>query len=451
MKKSTRNVLIILLGIFVIMGGLFAYGLYRAYSFWNSLASTKEIPAGLQEVRVLKGQDFLKKSDFFKLDSQKMLTTIKKSTDLKDEKERQKYLESEMAKGIYGFDDLKVIDQDVIAVGQFGAYVFDLNGTQKRFAAFEPTAQKVKVGPYETESYSVQANNLRIVELEKNRYGFLTFGYTDGVRIFDENGLSIWAYGKQEIRLGKIFQSDKERKEEAAKSVYVLEAGVGDLNGDGVSEYIVARKSDGIRAFTRDGQEMWFQPADFPSERLEVRDLDGDGKNELIQIGEAVRNAEGSIVRETKGGYGDAVLFVAGKEKKITLQYCSIYQLALTCKTEDDEIVLRGDAPLSDVKLDKPRKLELPGSESITFDSESVSSPKAVWVHLRKDKPAYLAVVAPFIGIPRANLYVYDSSGTLIYHELLPETAETITVLPGENGVEQLLVGGQQTIWKYGD
>lgn len=69
---------------------------------------------------------------------------------------------------------------------------------------------------------------------------------------------------------------------------------------------------------------------------------------------------------------------------------------------------------------------------------------------MKRDKPEYLAIVAVFIGIPRANLYIYEPNGTLVYHELLPEKAETIAVLPGENGLEQLLVGGKDTIWKYG-
>jgi hypothetical protein len=451
MKKRTRIVLIILLAVFLIFGGLAAYGLYRFYLFFGLVTAAKEIPPELKDVRVLKGQDFLKKAEFFKLDSEGTFTTIKKSASIKDEKERQRYVQSQTAKAIYGFEDLKVIGQEIIAVGAFGAYVLDFNGARKRFAAFEPSARKVKIGPYETESYDLQLENLRIVQLDANQYGFLTFSSFGGVQVFDQNAQSIWAYGKREVSLGSVLKDEKEQHAEYEKSAYVLEAAVGDLNGDGISEYIVAMKKDGIHAFDREGHEEWFQPDDFPYERLEVRDLDGDGKNELIQIGRAVRNAEGLILRETKGGSNDAVLFATTKDKKIALQYCNIYRLALTCQAENSDYVLRGTAPLSDVKLEKPRKLDVPGSEPITFDSESASNLHAVCVHLRKDKPAYLAVVASFIGIPRANFYVYDSSGTLVYHELLPETAETIAVLAGENGVEQLLVGGHQTIWKYGD
>jgi len=86
---------------------------------------------------------------------------------------------------------------------------------------------------------------------------------------------------------------------------------------------------------------------------------------------------------------------------------------------------------------------------SFTDDSESVGSPRAVWVKLRKDKPKYLAVLASFIGIPRSNLYIFEPNGTLVYHELLGEDAETIAMMPSTDGKEQLLVGGKESIWRY--
>ncbi len=49
----------------------------------------------------------------------------------------------------------------------------------------------------------------------------------------------------------------------------------------------------------------------------------------------------------------------------------------------------------------------------------------------------------------RANLYIFEPSGILVYHELLGEDAETMAVLPSPDGEEQLLVGGKDTIWRY--
>jgi hypothetical protein len=368
---------------------------------------------------------------------------------IRDKNKRQKYIKMETAKGIFGFKDLKLVDQDIIAVGEFGSYDLDLNGNVKSRMLFDLTPQKIRIGSYEQESYDLRLDNLRIVQLTPNRYGFLSFGLTQGVQIYDESGHQIWTYGREEFKASDLLQNEKERQAEYDKSVYVLEATVGDLDGDGISEYIVARKNDGTRAFDREGHEKWFQPDGFPSERLEVRDLDGDGKNEIIKVGTAVCNADGTLLRETKSSSGDTVLFVTGKDKKTTLQYCGIHRLSLACNGESGNAILSGPAPLSDVKLEKPRTIEVPGSEPITLTSESTGDLKAAWVRLEKEKPPYLAIVTSFIGIPRANFYVYDSTGALLYHELLPESAETILLLPGENGVEQLLVGGKETIWKY--
>ncbi|HYX27410.1 MAG TPA: hypothetical protein VE863_02495 [Pyrinomonadaceae bacterium] len=397
----------------------------------------------------MKGQEFLKKAEFFKLDHDGTLTTLKRSIGIKDEKERQKYIKMETAKGIYGFEDMKLVGQDIIAVGRFGSYDFDLKGRVKNRMFFDLIPEKIRIGPYEQESYDLQLDNLRIVQLTPDRYGFLSFGLTQGVQIYDESGHQIWTYGKEEIKASDLLQNERERQAKYDKSVYVLEAAVGDLDGDGISEYIVARKNDGTRAFDREGHEKWFQPDDFPSERLEVLDLDGNGKNEIVQLGKGIRKGDGSLLRETKGGYGKAMLLATGNDKKISVQYCEIDQLRLTCNGEGGDVVLSGPAPLSDVKLDKPRKLDIPGQEPITFDKESSNELKAVWIRFEKDKPPYLAIVASFIGIPRANFYVYDPMGALLYHELLPESAETMLVVPGENDAEQLLIGGKETIWKY--
>jgi hypothetical protein len=86
---------------------------------------------------------------------------------------------------------------------------------------------------------------------------------------------------------------------------------------------------------------------------------------------------------------------------------------------------------------------------AVLLGATLIGYPKAILVALRKGEPKYLAVVGSFIGIPRANLYVYDGKGGLVYHELLPEDVETIASMPAGDGVEHILIGGKDTIWKY--
>jgi hypothetical protein len=70
-------------------------------------------------------------------------------------------------------------------------------------------------------------------------------------------------------------------------------------------------------------------------------------------------------------------------------------------------------------------------------------------VKLQKNKTKFLAIIGAFIGLPRANFYVYTSEGKLVYHELLPQGAKTIAVLPHESGNDAILIGGKETIWKF--
>lgn len=450
MKPKTRNILLIVGFFALIIIGILGYGIYSIYSLFSHFAVAREVPDEIKQARVLKGQELLGRTEFFKLSKDSILKTIGDSTKIEDEKERQKVIQSWASKGIYTFADLKIFGNEIIAVGEFGGFVFDPGGNLKRQILFEPVIEKIKIGPYEQDTYQSNLDNLKIVKLENGKLGFLAFGSTQGARVFDENGNQIWSVGRESVDFGILLKDEKEREADFDKRTYVLEATVGDLNNDGISEYIIARKKDGIRAFDHNGRELWFQPDDFPINKLEVFDLDADGKNELLEIGKYVRDGNGKILREMKGTKGDTFLFVEDKAPKLKVQFLDIRQGRLNYSEENGEKIFETDAPLSEIKK-KPEKVEVPGfpEMSYTDDSETVAYPKAVWVGLWKDKPKHLVVVASFIVIPRANLYVYAADGTLIYHELLGEEAETITIAPNNDGTEGFLVGGKDTIWRY--
>ena len=448
MKTKTRNILLVLGAVAFIFLGIIGYGAYSLYSFFSQFSMSREIPDEIKEPRVLVGSEVLSKTVFFELSKQGLIKTVSDGTKIKDEKERQKVVQSEIAKGIYNFEDLKVVGDEIVAVGEFGGYFFDLAGNLKKHITFDPVVEKVKIGPYEQDTYQSGLSNLQIVSLERNKLGFLSYGSMEGVRVFNTDGNQIWATGREKADIAILFKDDKERELEYEKKVYVLEAAVGDLDNDGISEFVVARKNDGIRAYDRTGSEKWFQPEEFPNDKLEIRDLDGDGKNELIESGKSIRDGNGKFIRKLDRGRSS--LFVESKDHKFTIQSLEMYDGDLTLYDESGVKLLSVKAPLSEIKKEA-KKVDVPGRPDLSYvdDSESVGSPKAVWVSLRKDKPKYLAVVASFIGIPRANLYVFDSNGNLFYHELLGEDAETIAVMQSIDGKEEILIGGKDSIWRY--
>jgi hypothetical protein len=81
----------------------------------------------------------------------------------------------------------------------------------------------------------------------------------------------------------------------------------------------------------------------------------------------------------------------------------------------------------------------------------SVYKAKGIWVKLKKGEPENLAVITEFAAIDRSVLYIYKSSGEIIYQEVLPERCSSIAVLPetNANNPQELLIGGEQTIWRY--
>ena len=441
MKKRTRNILIILAVILLSILGVVGYGIYSIYS----LFAGREVPDEIKVARVLKGEGIFVKSEFFKLKKSSFLETAKEGQKIKDEKEREKLIDSEVAKGIYNFSDLMAYRGEVIAVGEFGGFVLDAHGDVKQRILFEPVKFDISIGPFNKTSYRSDLDNLKIIHLTPDRIGFLSEGSIQGVRIFDENGNQIWNFGAIDP-----FEKNDQNSEESEKSV--LGAAVGDLNNDGTSEYIVAMENDGIRAFDNSGKLIWFYPEEFPYREITVTDLDGDGRNEVVQIGEKVLDGQtGKLLYELNARSGDCSVFAPGEDGKVNIRYIDITEGKLFYSDENGETLFETEAPLSAIKKNSQRK-DIPGNATVVDLNEvdeNAHCRKAILVKVTTNEPEYLAVVASYIGLPRSNLYIFDPKGILVFHELLPEEAETIGVMPSENGLDDIVVGGKDTIWRY--
>ena len=270
--------------------------------------------------------------------------------------------------------------------------------------------------------------------------------------MFDHEGAEIWRYGDIKIDLGELL--DEAKRAESRERSFVSGSSAVDLDGDGKKEVLISLFGDGIRAFDFEGKPLWHQKDDSPDDKFEVLDFDGDGKKELIEFGATakVRSLQSGLIQDFKTrSNGKNYLFRNESGEKPVLQFFRLYENSLELVDQNGGELLKMQAPLSRVKLEKPEVINDPTTVDATFTiyNESAGKPQSTWVRLKPDQPQSLAVIAHFVGKNRAVFYVHSESGELLYHELLPEEAETIEVLPAENGAETILVGGQKTVWRY--
>ena len=474
LSPKTQNIIAIVAILMIITTSILGYGVYSIYTFFRDIGNytSQPLPKEIEQARVLKGNDFLNKIEMFKLDNFSFLETIKKSATEPDKKKRQIKLSNETAKGIFGFDDIKICADEIIAVGQFGGYVFSKKGDLKREIIFEPAERKIKIWFYEQIDYKNTLDNLRIIDFENDgKCEFISNNSIDGVTVFNSDGNVNWRYGKREIDIWK-----SKTEEEREKEVRVTNVDVGDLDNDGVAEIIISQKADGVRAFDINKKEIWFQPDDYPTAGFEFVDIDGDGSNELFQFqgaGSQIRdNKTGDVVKKIEIDYGkDGILQTVDKNGNNVVQIYNVDENELTISDLENNTLIKAEAPLSEIQIETKtdnqqisapthKLMQEESAETIAApvspefgdgfgNNESIYKPKAVWVKLKKDEPKYFAIVGAYISFPRANLYVYSNNGKLVYHELLPEDATTIAVLPTDNELEKILIGGKNTIWKF--
>jgi hypothetical protein len=243
---------------------------------------------------------------------------------------------------------------------------------------------------------------------------YLGRGGIDGAAVFAHDGRRLWSYGK----------STKEK-------FHVGDLAAGDLDGDGLLEFVAVWDGIGIELIDRHGkrraqvnESIWYQ--------AEVVDVDGDRKNEIIHGSGstmAIRDAQGTLIKHVEMPFYASRFSLCNKPGSSRPHILDVQDGAVWLADFEGKVVARFDAPLS----------------------VDVYQSEGVWVKLSNTEPEYLAVIANFAVLDRSLLYVYRADGKLLYHEVLPVECTAIAVLPkGESKLAQdLIVGGEQRVWRY--
>lgn len=417
-KKLIAVISIIVGGAFIlfVVGGVLVFK-----RFLSPLLAMREVPPELREARVVTGAGLLVKSEFYQVGKGSSLDQIQDMT----------------IGQLDGQGDL-----DIGLAGQFGVTLLDRQGNFTKRINYRFEKGKIPVGPITTEREKNSFQNIRLLDVEGDGvFEVLGYGGIDGMALFDHQGNVLFSRGA--IEEGKAS---------------IQNVGVGDVDGDGVKEFIVSWGYEpwkGLELLDRHGNSKWRRQEELLPGEFEVVDVNGDGKTELVEEdgGELkIRDTQGEVQNVV-----EAPVYLShfslcpqsnnqGPPRNLAVREGSLWLIDLDGKNNT-----KYDAPLSYIKLEKPRVVEVPGADPITFDTEEVYRARCVWAKLEKDEPKYLAVIANFAALDRSLFYLYDAKGKLIFQEILPEECEAVAVLTPENsnGREEILVSGEETVWRY--
>lgn len=431
--KKILAILSILFGcvvVLLVVGGIFFYR-----SVIAPYLAMKELPPELREAKIITGTDFLTKTEFYQAGKGNSLS------DLRDPEKIKSRFDSIADIAIGQLDGQP--DLDIGLVGRYSTTLLDKQGNVKEQINYQFEKGTVGLGPFGVERVKDDFDEVQLLDIEGDGVcEILGSGGLDGAILFNHRGQVLFSLGAREEGKSSIMEMD-----------------AGDIDGDGMPEFVATwgyEPWNGIELFDRNGNSKWRHEEEFILKQLKIVDVNGDGKAEFVEENGdelKIRDAQGKVTSKAQMPvYLWHISLCPRPDGKGTPQTLAVRDGSLWLVDLDGKNFSKFDAPLSHIKLEKPREINIPGmSEPLVTDTEEVYRAEGVWVKLKKDQPKYLAVIARFSVLDRSLFYVYDERGKLVYHEIMPEECKAAAVLSKENdgGSEDVLVSGEKTVWRY--
>lgn len=250
-------------------------------------------------------------------------------------------------------------------------------------------------------------------------YGFLTRdeSWAADVTLFDKQGKELWSYASGILK-------------------GIDDSVGGDLDGKGNLRVVIGFNGGGGIALIDDkGKEIW-QKKDRNVWHVEILDINGDGRKEILQSNAGgqllVRDARGEIIaRYLPDHYvSDFALTRWGAESQashilIPSKEDGEGKSSILVLDADGKLVIHLDDPLGDLM-------------DVTHGTP---------VHFPRGA-AYYAVLQTNTPLRRSLLFLYDTEGKIAYQEILSEACLGVASMP-EKSSDRLLVGCSGNILEY--